>query len=177
MYPCSLSPSLSCVVCDFLPSFIFFYFFSRLSFPAIISPSSTPPPSAHSPPRHHLSSPECVHFVHVHVSVHGGRLHRCCRLWHVGVWCRWVGVTLKMFPASLTQSLSSTRTCQYVLHRCVSTVGVSVCAVLDVCVPGVFQNGSLLRPSSYLGRERKQHRRTKSKLKKRATEIHQRPTC
>lgn len=153
-------PSLTCVISDFknyriilsslsffqslLPCFhlFFFYFVSLCSFT----------------PQQHLSSPQCVHSC-VHVSMRGRRFHKCCRLWHVGFWCRWVGVTLKMFPASLTQSPSSTRRCQYILHRCISTVGVSVSAVLDVClhmcVREFLKSGSLSRPSSYVKRGKK----------------------
>lgn len=59
-----------------------------------------------------------------------------------------------MFPASLTLSLSSTQTCQYILHRCISSVGVSVCALLFVrfCV-WVFKNGSLFCSQAVIWRK------------------------
>lgn len=52
-------------------------------------------------------------------------LKRCC-LWIVCFWCRWVGVTLKTFPAWLALTLSFTQTCHYILHLRLS-VCVSMC--------------------------------------------------
>lgn len=58
--------------------------------------------------------------------------------------CRWVGVTLKTFPASLTLSLSSTQTCHYLLHLCGSSVQVCVCGKKKK------KKSVFLQPSCYL---------------------------
>ena len=69
-------------------------------------------------------------------------LKRCC-LRLVCFWCRWVGVTLKTFPASLTLSLSSTQTCHSILHLRVS-------GVLGKKKKKTEQEESFLQPSRYL---------------------------
>lgn len=84
------------------------------------------------------------------------RLKRCC-LRLVCFWCRWVGVTLKTFPASLTLSLSSPQTCHYTLHLRVS-------GVLEK-KKTLKQAEAFLQPSRYLeeGCERARHVRAKKK--------------
>lgn len=85
-------------------------------------------------------------------------LKRCC-LWHVCFWCRWVGVTLKTLPASLTLSLSSTQICQNVLYLCFFCVCVFACMLKNPASESLLQ--SVLSREKY-ARARHVHKKKKN---------------